>query len=188
MFEAWETFYLLIGTSAAALIGMMFVVITLTAEVRTQQIERGTVIYHNPIIFHLGVILAVSGLVLVPDHLVTTVAVLLVAMGLIGAGYCALTLRRLFEPFEFYTATVWDKLFYGIAPGILYLLLTAGGTAIWWGPDLAGETIGAATLLLLLIAVRNAWDVATFAVRLSREQASREKEQKAKTAPGGAAS
>ena len=46
--QTWETFYLMIGTSAAALIGIMFVVITLTAEITTDQVNRGTVIYHNP--------------------------------------------------------------------------------------------------------------------------------------------
>ena len=33
MFHAWETFYLLIGTAAAALVGVMFIVTTLTAEI-----------------------------------------------------------------------------------------------------------------------------------------------------------
>lgn len=179
MFEAWETFYLLLGTSAAALIGMMFVVITLTAEIRMDQMNRGTVIYHNPTIFHLGVIVAVSALVLVPDHLVTLVAPIEIAAGLAGLVYCVLTLRRLYEPADFYTATISDRLFYGFIPGLLYAVLTVGGTAIWWGPDLAGETIGVATLLLLLLAVRNAWDVATFAVRLSRAVDSKSKKEAA---------
>src|SRR5690348_2369145 len=100
MFQTWETFYLLIGTSAAALVGVMFIVTTLTAEIEIETINRGVVIYQNPLVFHLGGTFAASAVILVPEHDLVRAA-LLVLLGLVGVAYSALTLKRIFEPYEF---------------------------------------------------------------------------------------
>ena len=56
MFEGWENFYLIVGPSAAALIGLMFVVVTLTAGRERDQTERGKHLYTSPIVWHLAVV------------------------------------------------------------------------------------------------------------------------------------
>jgi hypothetical protein len=175
MLQAWETYYLLIGTSAAALVGVMFIVATLTAEIAVDQIDRGTIVYQSPIVFHLSVIATVSALALVPEHLLVVAALLLIAAGVAGLVYAGVTLRRIAEPYDFYQPTIWDHLFFGVLPGLSYLLMLAGGASVFWVPELAAETVGAATLLLLLVSIRNAWDVATFAVRMARAVAAKEK-------------
>jgi hypothetical protein len=83
----------------------------------------------------------------------------------------ALTLQRTFAKYEFYQATAWDRLFFGVLPWLLYLLMGAGGATVLVSPEIAAELIGAATLLLLLVSIRNAWDVGTFAVRIARAAA-----------------
>ena len=178
MLAAWETFYLVVGTSAGALVGVMFIVATLTAEITLDQINRGTTIYQNPTVFHFGVIVAVSAMALVPEHLLPIVAALtgLIAIG--GLVYAGVTLKRISEPYDFYQATNWDRLFFGFLPALSYLLMLAGAVAVFWAPELAAEAIGAGTLLLLLVSIRNAWDVATFAVRIARSLAAKEKAAK----------
>jgi hypothetical protein len=146
----------------------MFIVTTLTAEITTVQIDRGIIVYENPIVFHLCATLVASALAIMPEPLLAAVAVLLAALGIVGFVYSALTLWRTFETSEFYEPTVWDKLFYGALPCLLYVLMSAGGVAALLGARFAAETIGGASLLLLLVAIRNAWDVATFAVRIAR--------------------
>lgn len=178
MLQAWETFYLVVGTSAGALVGVMFIVATLTAEIAIDQINRGTIVYQNPTVFHFGAIVAVSALALVPEHLLAAVAVLIPAAGIAGLVYAGLTLRRISEPYEFYEATPSDYLFFGALPGLSYMLMIAGGIMVFSVPDVAAETIGAGTLLLLLVAIRNAWDVATFAVRIARTLATQERAEK----------
>ena len=178
MLESWETFYLVVGTSAGALVGVMFIVATLTAEIAVDQINRGTIIYQNPTVFHFGAIVAVSALALVPEHLLPAVAVLTVATGIAGLVYAGLTLRRISEPYEFYEATPSDYVFFAGLPGVSYLLMIAGGTMVFWIPEIAAEAIGAGTLLLLLVSIRNAWDVATFAVRIARTLAAKERAEK----------
>src|SRR4051812_32232193 len=66
MFEGWENFYLIVGPSAAALIGLMFVVMTLTAGRQREDTERGKHLYTSPIVWHLGVVLALSGAAVAP--------------------------------------------------------------------------------------------------------------------------
>ena len=41
MFEGWENFFLIVGPSAGALIGLMFVVVTLSQGRDRQQYETG---------------------------------------------------------------------------------------------------------------------------------------------------
>jgi hypothetical protein len=41
MFEGWSEYFFMIGSSAAALIGLMFVVVTLTAGHQSDQVEQG---------------------------------------------------------------------------------------------------------------------------------------------------
>ena len=53
MFHGWENYYLLIGSAAAALIGLMFVVVTLTAGRDRDEVERGKQLYTSPIVWHL---------------------------------------------------------------------------------------------------------------------------------------
>ena len=176
MFQPWETFFLLLGTSAAALVGMMFVVTTLTAEIATERVDRGIIVYQNPIVFHLGAIVVASALAVVPDRLLVVVTVLLLALGLVGIGYSLRTLLRMLEPYEFYESTLADRALYGVVPCLLYALMAGGAIAILLESEVAAEAIAAATLGLLLVSIRNAWDVATFAVRVARKQrTSREK-------------
>ena len=168
MFEPWETFYLLIGTSAAALVGVMFIVMTLAAEVAVEQFDRGTSLYQTPIVFHLAVIVTVSALAAVPAHLMIVVAGLILLLGLCGIGYSASITQRTLRPDDYYQPTASDRIYFGILPGLSYVLLGAGAVGAWWAPEVAAEAIGGAILLLLLVSIRNAWDVATYTVRLSR--------------------
>ena len=66
MFEGWENYYLMVGSSAGALIGLMFVVVTLTAGRDRAEVDRGKHLYTSPIVWHLSVILALSGAAAVP--------------------------------------------------------------------------------------------------------------------------
>lgn len=178
MLQAWETFYLVVGTSAGALVGVMFIVATLTAEIAVDQINRGTIIYQNPTVFHFGVIVGVSAMALVPEHLLPVVAVLTGVAGLAGLVYAAVTLRRMSEPYEFYKATHADRLFFSALPAVSYLLMIGGAVAVFWAPEVAAEIIGAGTLLLLLVSIRNAWDVASFAVRVARSLSTKDAAKK----------
>jgi hypothetical protein len=57
----WENFYVIVGSSAGALIGLQFVVITLIANrpVVTDQVQAGDA-FATPTVVHFGAVLLLS--------------------------------------------------------------------------------------------------------------------------------
>ena len=84
MFQGWDTFFFLIGSSAGALIGLMFIVITLTAGHEPRSVERGAPVYVTPIVFHFAVVFIVSVISVVPGMLPSAVAVILGVCAIAG--------------------------------------------------------------------------------------------------------
>jgi hypothetical protein len=165
MFHDWENYYLLIGSAAGALIGLMFVVTTLTAGLDASRVSRGAKVYITPIVFHFSVVLIVSAISAVPEIPLPAVGVLLASCAAIGIVYSAATTARL-------SRTGWedpparsDKWFYGILPTIAYLGLAGAAGAVWLASRIASYAVGATMLVLLLIGIRNAWDLATSIVQ-----------------------
>jgi hypothetical protein len=82
----------------------------------------------------------------------------------LGFTYSLVTTMRIFGIKDTDLPDWEDKIFYGIIPTIFYLFLAGATAAIWIAPMNATLFIGAVMLLLLLIGIRNAWDLATFLV------------------------
>ncbi len=60
MFENWHDFYLVLGPAAAGLIGLLFVVVSLTGNLERSRALKATRVYMTPIVFHLGVLVLLS--------------------------------------------------------------------------------------------------------------------------------
>jgi hypothetical protein len=161
LFHGWENFFYLIGSAAGTLIGIMFVVITLTAGHEPRRISRGAPVYVTPIVFHFAVVLVVSALSEVPAQQPRTVSVILLVFALAGLVYSVATTIRLCargweEPVH------WsDKCFYGFLATIIYVALAVIAGAVWIVERKAVPGIAAIVLALLLLGIRNAWDLAT---------------------------
>src|SRR6266404_2100293 len=95
MFHGWENFFYLVGSAAGALIGIMFIVITLTADHEPRRVSRGAPVYVTPIVFHFAVVLVVSAISEVPSLASLAVAVLLGASAIAGLAYSVATTIRL---------------------------------------------------------------------------------------------
>ena len=65
MLQGWDNFYYLIGSAAASLIGLLFVVMTLTAGRERSRILRGVGLYMMPTVVHFGVVLSVSAVTII---------------------------------------------------------------------------------------------------------------------------
>src|SRR2546423_1077378 len=95
-FEGWENFYVIVGSSAGALIGLQFVVMTLISEI---PIARSDALageaFGTPNVVHFGVVLLLSAIVVAPWHGIAVVAVLWGLVGLGGVAYAAVVARRM---------------------------------------------------------------------------------------------
>ena len=72
----WENFYVIVGSSAGALIGLQFVVITLIADkpIARGQSQAGDA-FATPTIVHFGAVLLLAAVVSAPWHGVATAAI-----------------------------------------------------------------------------------------------------------------
>lgn len=173
MFHGWENFFYLIGSAAGALIGIMFIVITLTAGHEPRRVSRGAPVYVTPIVFHFAVVLVVSAISEVSGLSLAAVTVLLGASAIAGLAYSVTTTIRLCRKGWEDPIPGWsDKCFYGFLPTTIYLALMGAAGAVWMGQRRAPFIVGAIVLGLLLLGIRNAWDLATTLAQRAHERSS----------------
>jgi len=90
----WESFYVIVGSAAGALIGLQFVVMTLLAESPPQRVAEAGPAFATPTIVHFSTALLLSCLLRVPWHGVAIFAVLWGVVGLAGLAYAVVVARR----------------------------------------------------------------------------------------------
>src|SRR5438128_2052890 len=94
--EGWENFYVIVGSSAGALIGLQFVVITLIASRPIGQVEaQAGSAFTTPSVVHFGLVLLLLAIVIAPWDEITVVAVLWGLLGLGGVAYVVIAARRM---------------------------------------------------------------------------------------------
>ena len=165
----WSNFYVIVGSSAGALIGLQFVVLTLIAgrPVARGEAQAGDA-FSTPSVVHFGVVLLLSAVVSAPWYGIGTVALLWGLVGLSGIVYSAVVARRM-RVQTVYKPVFEDWLFHVLLPLAAYAML--GGSAFvarsLTRPALF--TVGAAALLLLFVGIHNAWDAVTYHVFIRRQ-------------------
>lgn len=172
LLEGWENFYVIVGSSAGALIGLMFVVITLVGEmpVTETEIQAGGV-FTTPSVIHFSVVLFLSAIISVPWGGTEIIAVVWGVTGLCGMGYLVIVVRRL-RAQTLYKPVFEDWLFHVLLPFAAYTLIAVAAGAAHAHERPALFSAGAASLLLLFIGIHNAWDLVTHMVFVrKREQA-----------------
>jgi hypothetical protein len=168
--EGWANFYVIVGSSAGALIGLQFVVITLIAEMPLAPDEsRAGAAFSTPSIVHFGVALLLSAIISAPWNGIAAVAVLCGLVGLGGAVYSVVVGRRL-RAQSVYQPVVEDWLFHVLLPVAAYAVLAVSACMAHFHARAAMFLVGAASLLLLFIGIHNAWDTVTYAVFVKKPQ------------------
>jgi hypothetical protein len=165
MFHDWDGFYLIVGSAGGALIGIMFLIVTLTAGFDKALVERGSRVYMTPIVFHFSAILVISALTAVPGLDAHQLGVAFAILALIGFGYSVETTVRMHAPDWSMPPDLSDKWFYGYLPSFTYVAIGVGAAEIWIDKASAPYLIGGAMLAQLLVGIRNTWDLATYMIQ-----------------------
>jgi hypothetical protein len=162
MFEGWADYYLLVGSAAAALVGLLFVVVTLTSGLQSATAERGARFYMTPIVFQLAIVLVLSGLAMAPELSPATVALTTAGVALVAGAYTG-WIAWSFARGQVIHVPHWsDRWCYGFIPFVLYLLLAAIAAGFWCGFESAAVGLALFAIGSLLLAIRNAWDLVTW--------------------------
>lgn len=164
----WDSFCVIVGSSAGALIGLQFVVMTLMAERQIRSVDAGNA-FGTPTVVHFSVVLFLSALLRAPWQSITSVLIMLGLFGVGGLVYALIVLRRMLRQ-SVYQPVLEDWIFHLILPFVAYVLLT--GTPLWGESHarLALFFVAAASLLLLFTGIHNAWDAVMFQVLGSPEK------------------
>ena len=168
----WQNFYVIIGSAAATLTGLLFVVITLIAQVRVRASSPsdGIAVFSTPNVFHFGAALLVAAILSAPWQALWNAALLLGLSGLGGATYVVIVLRRARRQKD-YQPVLEDWLWHTVFPLVSYTALVVAALVLPGHPAPALFVIAAGTVLLLFIGIHNAWDNVTYiAIELSRPQ------------------
>ena len=159
----WDTFYVIVGAAAGALIGLQFVVATLMAERPSLRAAEGGAAFGTPTIVHFSAALLLSALLRVPWPSIGFAASAWGLLGLCGLAYMLVVARHL-RLQTVYTPVFEDWLFHLVLPTIAYA--TAFGSALAASADLRAAlfAVGASALILLFVGIHNAWDSVSYHV------------------------
>lgn len=157
--EGWGEFYVIMGTSAGALTGLMFVVIALGGENGYKRSTEVAEAFATPTIVHLAAVVLISGIVTVPRQTELSLMLCLLAAGIGGLIYSCwdMQLVRKQSDYEEYWA---DRIWRTVLPIIGFAALLLSGILVTIDTEAACYLVGATTLLLLFAAIHNAWDSA----------------------------
>lgn len=163
-FAGWQNFYVIVGSSAGALIGLQFVVMALIVNMpRTPVQAQAGHAFATPNIVHFGAVLLLSAALCAPWHGTNEVSDFLDLAGLCGVAYSILVTRRLRTQTS-YQPVIEDWMFHAVLPFVAYVVLAASGYAARGYPYWPLFGVASAALLLLFIGIHNAWDAVTYHV------------------------
>jgi hypothetical protein len=167
--NGWENFYVIVGSSAGALIGLQFVVMTLIAgrSVARAEALAGDA-FSTPSVVHFGVVLLLSAVISAPWEGINSVAAIWGGVGFIGIIYVAIVARRM-RAQTVYKPVFEDWLFHVLLPLAAYAMMTGSAFVAHSRAHTALFIVGAAALLLLFIGIHNAWDTVMHLVFVERQ-------------------
>ena len=155
----WRDFYALIGTAAATLVGLMFVAASIGASYFTVEREHGLQAFLTPTVLHFSAVVIACLIMIAPHSGPLSLGLSLFAGSLIGLGYAGrrwLAVRR-----RKYALDLADTLWYLVGPLTGYVVIAVAAALVFWraDPHLGLDLLAIALGLLLLLGIRNAWDM-----------------------------
>ncbi|HEY5103214.1 MAG TPA: hypothetical protein VII70_10565 [Steroidobacteraceae bacterium] len=167
----WDNFYVIIGSSAAGLTGLTFVVIALAADSdRTN--THGLRAFVTPTVVHFATVLALAAFLSVPHQNLMGLSVGFAAVGVAGVVYAITIAAALHRYSSTYVPVFEDWLWHVVLPALVYATLLAIAFLIWHRPEQSLYGVAASSTLLLFIGIHNAWDVAVaISMRKQKESA-----------------
>lgn len=164
----WQNFYVIVGSSAGALIGLQFVVITLIADAPLARADAlaGNA-FATPSVVHFAIVLLLSAIACIPWSGIGAVAVLWGLAGLYGMAYDAIVARRM-RAQTAYQPLFEDWLYHALLPLAAYVGMAAAACIAPSHARPALFLVAAVVLMLLFVGIHNAWDAIMYHVFVTR--------------------
>jgi hypothetical protein len=183
----WDSYFVIVGSSAGALTGLQFVVLTLIADLpAATRNPESIAAFGSPNVVHFCAALLVSAIFSVPWHGLAPPAVATAITGALGAVYSIAVLRRARRQ-RGYQPVLEDWIWHAVLPTLAYVALLYAGMTLRGATDDSLLVVGGAALLLVFIGIHNAWDTVTYVTMTLRAPARESGSPGADPAGGGGA-
>src|SRR5215471_4522194 len=182
--RAWESFYVIVGSSSGALTGLQFVVLTLISESGRIRGSAETMSpLASPNVVHFCGALLVSALLSMPWHALPPAGIAVMLCGIGGFLYSVVVMRRAMRQQD-YRPVLEDWIWHAALPMAAYAALVLGGILFAESMGDALFLAGGAALLLVFIGIHNAWDTVMYVMVLrDRERTAQRSGATAKGTP-----
>jgi hypothetical protein len=165
----WDSFYVILGSAAGALIGLQFVVMTLIAERPPKRAAEGSSTFATPTTIYFSAVLLITALVRVPWTARWQLSASCALVGFIGMMYVAIVIRKMVIQ-QAYQPVVEDWAFHALVPFIAFAAMAVAGVELNSYFLSSTFAIAGAVLLLLFTGIHNAWDAVVFHVVSRRKK------------------
>lgn len=157
---AWESFYVIVGSSGAALTGLQFVVMALGADAR---VIRGASVgaFGTPTVVHFSAVLLFSAVLSAPWRGLFGPALILGACGVGGLLYTLIVIGRARQQTA-YSPVREDWIWHTILPFVAYAALPVAALRLQEHAEQSLFVVAGVSILLLVIGIHNAWDSASY--------------------------
>jgi len=157
----WESFYVIVGSSAGALTGLQFVVIALIAEAEAAASMQEVRAFGTPTVVHFCAVLFVSAVLSAPWHALSSAGLVLDGCGVAGLAYALMIIRHARRQTG-YSPDAEDWFWYSALPLAGYASLLSAGILLKRSPTTSLFVVAATALLLMFVGIHNAWDTVTY--------------------------
>jgi hypothetical protein len=161
LLTVWENFYVIVGSSAAALTGLQFVVMALIADSRARATSGEIAAFGSPNVVHFCAALFVCATLSAPWQSLLGAGIAVSLCGVAGSFYALVVTRRAHGQTR-YKPVLSDWIWHVTLPLVAYIALLVSGLILRRFPAPSLFVIGAVTLLLVFIGIHNAWDTVIF--------------------------
>jgi hypothetical protein len=157
---SWQTFYTLVGTAAATLIGLMFVAVTFGASLVDENTTETSRAFIDPPFYHFAYVLFTACVFVFPTLTAKALGTAALAMCAIRCSVLVVTLRRMIDAQRRHAdLELSDWLFGVMLPGLGFLLGGASGVGFLHGYSASFTGLAIATLATLAIGVITSWEL-----------------------------
>ena len=179
---AWSTFYQIIGSAAASLTGLQFVVMTLVVQsgrraAKPESAASVIAAFGSPTVGHLCSALFIAVVMAAPWESLLGASIPVIGCGLVGITYVLVVAWRARHQ-DGYKPVFGDWLWHVALPFVAYVMLVVAAVVLSRLTEPALFAVGATTLLLIYIGIHNAWDTVVYvAVNRTQPPEGKEKEE-----------
>jgi len=166
--EHWHDFYVLVGTAGATLVALLFVAISLGTGFINDKRAAATRAFYSPVVVHFSAVFFLAAVALVPAHRAAFFAAMIGACAAVGLGVSLFVTFQLLR--HDWTNYKEDHLAYALLPTLAYVALLVAAAMVWSENDFALDVLAGSLLLLLIVNIRNAWDLTLSMVRHQTER------------------